>query len=265
MTRMNKMTNILAKAAMTLISAVVIAVAIPSFGFTSLAASNTSKGRATGYRASERAAMEMFWEEAFNASPDSNGMVTVRYSGSDMSKILKYGTYEYNLGSIMDTKEFSWNGNSGSFRADGKVAKAAAEHRAVEAWIAQRTAGLAPTEESVRGLFVELASSTSYDNGIHYWGANGLLNNRSGICHDYATLFNRCLQSMGIESYYVRGRVNGNSASEHAWNAFVLDGRVFTVDVCFAAAESGAEAMAKYFVEDGSMTLGGSRSVIEVY
>lgn len=56
----------------------------------------------------------------------------------------------------------------------------------------------------------------------------GVLNRGVAVCDGYTRAFNQLMESVGIESHYVFGYVNGNG--RHSWNLVKLDGKYYHVD-----------------------------------
>ncbi len=73
---------------------------------------------------------------------------------------------------------------------------------------------------------------SAYGSGAEYLMLNG-----RGVCHDYAKLAEAMLKAVGIEAAYVSGEVI-NSAGEaelHAWNTALVNGQVYAMDTTWGA------------------------------
>lgn len=79
-----------------------------------------------------------------------------------------------------------------------------------------------------------------YDSGALY-----ALENRSGVCHDYAELTKALLLAAGIEATYERGEVlvSVGKYELHAWNEAVIGGTRYALDTTWGSG---------FMVEDGS-------------
>ena len=66
-------------------------------------------------------------------------------------------------------------------------------------------------------------------NTISVHSAYAIVKEQLGVCQAYAGLFQKFMEKLGIESYYVTGKTTGN----HAWNLVKLDGKYYNIDLTF--------------------------------
>jgi hypothetical protein len=73
---------------------------------------------------------------------------------------------------------------------------------------------------------------TAYGSGAEY-----LLENKRGVCHDYAELTLALLKAVGIEASYVKGEVNVSSGKTelHAWNNVIIGEQRYALDTTWGA------------------------------
>jgi len=91
--------------------------------------------------------------------------------------------------------------------------------------------------ERIAGAHDLLCSLAMYDYS-EYFDNNrpeahdlvGFMSNREVVCDGYAKTFQWMLYYLGIDSYEVIGRANGEL---HAWNKVLLDGTWYNVDACW--------------------------------
>ena len=74
--------------------------------------------------------------------------------------------------------------------------------------------------------------------GYEYRSAYNALADGTTVCNGYAQLFQKFMEKMGIESYFVSG-VAPYTSSEHAWNLVKLDGQWYLVDVTYDDTSKG--------------------------
>jgi hypothetical protein len=76
-------------------------------------------------------------------------------------------------------------------------------------------------------------------------GAQYLLENKRGVCHDYAELTMALLNAVGIEASYIKGEVNVSPGKTelHAWNNAVIGEQRYALDATWGAG---------FILEDGS-------------
>ena len=74
------------------------------------------------------------------------------------------------------------------------------------------------------------------------------------VCYGFCKLFDAELQSLGIESYVIIGHY-GDQPNLHCWNAFVLDGKIYNVDITYAITCKGEQSMWDFFVTDSTMRM----------
>lgn len=82
-----------------------------------------------------------------------------------------------------------------------------------------------------------------------------------GVCNSYASLFQKFMEKLGIESYFVSGILNGGG---HAWNLVKVDGKYYNIDLTMndplkknmeiqEATASGLERYKYFLLSDKSM------------
>lgn len=103
-----------------------------------------------------------------------------------------------------------------------------------------------PTDKT-RAIYYWISHNIRYDikklnSGKTYNNPQEILDEvmqyRQGVCQHYAELFHACCESVGVESYVISGYTNqtgelGNLS--HAWNAVLINGKFYEVDVTWAA------------------------------
>jgi hypothetical protein len=100
---------------------------------------------------------------------------------------------------------------------------------------------------------------TDYGSGALY-----ALENRSGVCHDYAELTKALLLAVGIEATYERGDVlvSAGEYELHAWNEAIIGGTRYALDTTWGSGfmlENGSEHIQKprriYLTTPGDLAL----------
>lgn len=56
------------------------------------------------------------------------------------------------------------------------------------------------------------------------------MHEKQGVCMAYALLFQKMMEQVGIQCYYVVGKADGESDLGHAWNMVQLDGQWYHID-----------------------------------
>jgi len=109
------------------------------------------------------------------------------------------------------------------------------------------TQNLALPTDKVRAIYYWISHNIRYDikklnSGKIYNNPQEILDevlqNRQGICQHYAELFQACCESVGIESYVITGYTDltGELGKySHAWNAVLINGKYYELDVTWAA------------------------------
>lgn len=122
-----------------------------------------------------------------------------------------------------------------------------------------------PTLDSIKELYEDLCwIPYDYipDNNEGMNNTYGALVLNKTQCLGKAMLFRKSLTALGIECYNVIGYTNGGY---HAWNAFRLDDKIYTVDSTYGGNWKGIEnGIWNWFIEDGSMTFG-NRTIENIY
>lgn len=115
-------------------------------------------------------------------------------------------------------------------------------------------------EEKVRAIFVWLRDSIEYDNiklnifqnrqqtMSERQRVNTIINDKKGVCTDYALVFNKLCQLNNIESRIVKGYSYLSTSIGHAWNIAKINDEYFIFDATFAAgAKMVEEEHEKYY------------------
>lgn len=99
-------------------------------------------------------------------------------------------------------------------------------------------------EEKVRAVYDYIVKNIKYDSnkiktiGTDYVPDIGkILNDKKGICYDYAAVLAGILRSEGIHTKLVKGYKN-DMKEYHAWNEVLLDGNWVIIDTTYDAALS---------------------------
>lgn len=204
--------------------------------------------------------------EMASSSDSSLGLVD---SELEPRELLAFSTYRYWLGGQFGrTAWYSGSSYGNSFKVvmrEPDIAKISCqEHIKAEKKLAELISDCTNDLNGVKHLYSKLALNYGYSvNGDSPYA---LLYDGNGSCHAFSKAFARCLDSMGIECYYVLGHTSVGGF--HAWNAFVIDDKVYTADLSEAAINKdtlGKDAIWNYFKEDSSMTLGDGRTIDSIY
>jgi hypothetical protein len=113
------------------------------------------------------------------------------------------------------------------------------------------TVGLNSDYERLSAVYDWVTHNITYDlqkaENLSDYGSGALyaLENRSGVCHDYAELTKALLMAVGIEATYERGDVLvGIGEYElHAWNEVLISGTRYALDTTWGSG---------FMLEDGS-------------
>ncbi|MEI7503594.1 MAG: transglutaminase domain-containing protein [Paludibacter sp.] len=103
-----------------------------------------------------------------------------------------------------------------------------------------------PTDK-VRAIYIWITHNIKYDlakmnSNSTYFNSQDLvddvLENRKGVCANYAQLFHSCCQAVGVQSHVINGytKQDGKIANiSHAWNAVKIEKQFFCIDATWAA------------------------------
>ncbi len=113
------------------------------------------------------------------------------------------------------------------------------------------TVGLGSDYERLSAIYDWVTYNITYDlqkaENLAEYGSGALyaLENRSGVCHDYAELTKALLLAVGIEATYVRGDVlvSEGEYELHAWNEAIVSGTRYALDTTWGSG---------FMLEDGS-------------
>jgi hypothetical protein len=140
-------------------------------------------------------------------------------------------------------KYFTGNSNSGteSSSADSAVTELALS----------LTENLGSDYEKMVAIYDWVTENMAYDLdkakdlNAYGSGAQYLLENKRGVCHDYAELTMALLNAVGIEASYIKGEVNVSPGKTelHAWNNAVIGEQRYALDATWGAG---------FILEDGS-------------
>jgi len=89
---------------------------------------------------------------------------------------------------------------------------------------------------NIRYDLSKMNSGKTYDNTQEI--VDEVLRNRKGVCQHYSELFHACCESAGVESFVISGYTDqpGETGKlSHAWNAVLIDGKYYDIDVTWAA------------------------------
>lgn len=182
-------------------------------------------------------------------------------------EIYKYGRYRVLLGTNFGSMTFvEKDGQYNiSFKDRDKLDKSISTNKEALEIVNEYTKGLNANIEDIKSLYVKLTNTEYlYDNTRSGWDSGWIvLKYNTGICNGYARVFSEMLDELGVENYYIEGRLTNGGL--HAWNSFVLDGKTYTVDATHASKYKNTDKIWNYFKEDGSMTLGDGRIVLNKY
>ena len=118
------------------------------------------------------------------------------------------------------------------------------------------TRNLRTDEEKVRAIYFWIANNIRFDvdqvpGNDYRYAISGdrnflkeVLDSHKGVCQHYALLFDTLCHSVGVKSYFVVGYTRqGQQISElsHAWNAVMINGEYYDLDVTWSAG----------YIEDG--------------
>lgn len=103
-----------------------------------------------------------------------------------------------------------------------------------------------------------IVDNFSYSNGDEN-SLNEFTSKKTGLCADYASLFQYLCKQVGINASVLIGTVDSGSVTgKHAWNSVNIDGREYFVDVTFA--ETCNDKRGYMFLSDAQMN--SNRTVI---
>lgn len=104
------------------------------------------------------------------------------------------------------------------------------------------TSGKTTDIDKLRACYDYIVKNIKYDkdkinriDGNYVPNSDLTVENKSGICYDYAALLAVMLRSQGIKTKLVKGYKNGID-EYHAWNEVFINGKWFTIDTTFDAA-----------------------------
>lgn len=112
------------------------------------------------------------------------------------------------------------------------------------------TQNLRTEEEKVRAIYFWIATNIRFDviqlPGTDYrFNVNGrrnflkeVLDSHKGVCQHYAILFDTLCHSVGIKSFLITGYTKQKevfSPLSHAWNAVLINGKFYELDVTWSA------------------------------
>ena len=217
------------------------------------------------YNINQEESLEKFWDTVTEVKE-----YKVEKSLGSPTEIYLYGRFKNWLGDPIGKCTFYKNGNASYYtmilaepeKAKDSITKNAEAHELLKEYID----GITPDLDGVKKLFEKMSNiNYCYDtNADSRQSAWRILKYNSGVCDGYARIFDSALKELGIESYYVYGTAPSGGA--HAWNVFVIDNKVYTVDATFAStSKTRGGNIWDYFKEDGSMTLGDGRKIINIY
>jgi len=249
-------------------TAVVLAALITAsalFPVTARAAEPMMRGKLTVYSRAEGEKLEKIATDILSETFAREGRIRTVLA-DDLKKLPDYIWLRKNLSSYTFTSglycESDGEGMTVTDLAAGRerLSAAARETEEVKCWVREHVRGKQATLETVRELYAEIALNASYRQE----GASvlNLIRNHTGICGDFAKLFNAELEALGIESCIVVGHVDGRQ-DLHAWNSFALDGKIYTCDLSAAVTQKIQTDFFSFFVEDPTMMLQDGRHVID--
>lgn len=214
------------------------------------------------------------WDTIANSSADrlkNTGIKYTNIASDNKFDVWSYGFYNEWLGTDLGTGwlyEPDSNNKVKLVCKDSSVEelnKAIETHKQATDIIKEHVKDIPATLEGVREVY-EWVADIAYDrqntaDGYSAW--SGVVHGYT-TCNGHAKIFSEALKDMGVEVYYILGNADGGF---HAWNAFVIDGKTYTVDTTFACSyPRGSSGRDKYFLGDGSMTMGdATRTVSEIY
>lgn len=207
--------------------------------------------------------LDTFWKTVLTGEE----IPTLSTDAGTPLEIYKYGKYGVLLGTGFGSMNFKKSDGQYiiTFNDSEKLKNSIKTHNEALGMIREQVKGVNADLDGIKSLFVKLTNTEYlYDYNKYGWDSGWLvLKENTGICNGYARVFSEMLDELGIENYYIEGRLKNNGL--HAWNAFVLDGKTYTVDATHASTYKGTDKIWNYFKEDGSMTLGDGRKVLNKY
>lgn len=187
----------------------------------------------------------------------------------DSRGLISFSTYRYWLGPEFGVTTWRKESQSSSnylveMKDPIKAKSSCDQHNEAGKKLDELVADCTQDLAGVKHLYSKMALNYGYDTvGTSPYD---LLVNGSGSCHAFAKAFASALDKLGIESYYVLGYTSAGGF--HAWNSFIVDGKVYTADVSEAALNKGnlgESSIWNYMLEDSSMTLGDGRTIERIY
>lgn len=218
------------------------------------------------YKLEQRANYIKELNELASSSDSSLGLVD---KSIDPNELIAFSTYRYWLGGKFGrTTWYSGSRYGNNFnvvmREPDQAKISCQEHLEAEEKLAELISDCTTDLAGVQHLFSKL--TLNYGYSAEGDSPYALLYGGNGSCHAFSKTFARCLDSMGIECYYVLGHTSVGGF--HAWNAFVIDDKIYTADLSEAAVSKnilGQDSIWNSFKEDSSMTLGDGRTIDSIY
>lgn len=214
------------------------------FSITGFAAESSGYPTPT-YTMEQKEVLSRNWEMMLDAiQPD--GTMNVRIDGSKESRLVN-GTdmsrylLALNLGYNLEGTRFECHYYNDYYQIKSTIpAELKQQNKEVKAYVAEKVSGKEPSLETVKNLFSEYATTYHYFSSEKAHGAIDTIQNHTGNCADYASLFKAEMDALGLENYVILGNLidrNTNSViGKHAWNAVVIDGVHYTIDIAGAIA-----------------------------
>lgn len=169
--------------------------------------------------------------DVYNNALSPNGITTENQQPGDISGWLQ----------VLDYLTGSSNSPAGTSVADSAVTELALS----------LTENLGSDYEKMVAIYDWVTENMAYDLDkakdvtAYGFGAKYLLENKRGVCHDFAELTLALLKAVGIEASYVKGEVNTSSGKTelHAWNNVTIGEQHYALDTTWGAG---------FILEDGS-------------
>lgn len=194
----------------------------------------------------------------FESIIDNTSSVIAVYADKDKKKWIYQINLRINLRHSMENEE-EINAYIDKFIKDNALDKKKTDYEVIKAvhdYIITNAAYIAYKESDGKIMIPETTKS-----GTSTFSPYAIVKDGLGVCNSYASLFQKFMEKLGIESYFVSGILNGGG---HAWNLVKVDGKYYNIDLTMndplkknmeiqEATASGLERYKYFILSDKSM------------
>lgn len=194
----------------------------------------------------------------FESIIDNTSSVIAVYADKDNKKWIYQINLRINLRHSMENEE-EINAYIDKFIKDNALDKKKTDYEVIKAvhdYIITNAAYIAYKESDGEIMIPETTKS-----GTSTFSPYAIVKDGLGVCNSYASLFQKFMEKLGIESYFVSGILNGGG---HAWNLVKVDDKYYNIDLTMndplkknmeiqEATASGLERYKYFLLSDKSM------------